>query len=173
MSNKEPDRYEIKHNPSKGKSFASVEEAAKAVSEVKPLYVGGIEMAISEKMMSKEPDRYEIKHNPSKFKGFTNVQEAIEKTVSDLEKSNPEFMKGYTRDVHGTGKLLSALAKSMEKHPNLRLGQLLYNALETYYARLADENGVKHNGMKFRTHFHNYLFNIYDEELIEAIEKYE
>ena len=90
--------------------------------------------------------------------------------VAATNDSLVEFMKGYTRDVHMTGKVLSALARSMEKHPTLRLGQLIYNALETQTNK--ETNGT-YDPVHFRTNFHSILFNTYDERLIEALDQFD
>ena len=80
------------------------------------------------------------------------------------------FMKGYHRDVHGTAKILSALAKSMEKHPTLRLGQLLYSVLATKYDK---QTGKKDDVATFMRNFHLLLFNVYDEDLVDAINAFD
>lgn len=82
------------------------------------------------------------------------------------------FMEGYKRPPKTVGLFFSALAKAMDKYPNMRVGQLIFNALETHYSRLAEANGKEYNGMAFRTSFHSYLFNAWDEDLIKALEEF-
>lgn len=80
------------------------------------------------------------------------------------------YMSGYKRDVHRTAKLLSTLAKSMEKHPQLRLGQLLYVVIQN----LDSKNGKTGNDpLYYMRNFHLRLFNIWDEEVIKALEQFD
>jgi hypothetical protein len=85
------------------------------------------------------------------------------------DKAFQEFMKGYTRDVHMMAKVLSALAKAMDKYPHLRLGQLLYVVIQN----LDSKNGKIGDELSYMRNFHLRLFNIYDEEVIRAIEAFD
>lgn len=75
---------------------------------------------------------------------------------------NMEFMKGYTRNVHTMSNLLSALVKAMDKHPHLRAGQLLFVILARALGTKTPED----------SDVGSLLFNIYDEDLIKALEEY-
>jgi hypothetical protein len=75
--------------------------------------------------------------------------------VKELE----AFLKGYKRDVHMTANVLSALAKSMDAHPQLRLGQLLVAVIKKAYPN--DEG------------FEGRLFYIYDEDFVNAINAFD
>lgn len=87
-----------------------------------------------------------------------------------------DFTKGYTRDVHGTAKVLSALAKAMDEHPNLRLGQLLFEVIALHDFKTLDAGSdhtlAKEKKEHYNEHFHGRLFYIYDEEITKALEEF-
>lgn len=95
--------------------------------------------------MSKEPDRYEIKHDPTKA------------TVKASHPATP-FMEGYKRPPVTEAKFFSALVKAMAAYPNLRVGQLIYDAL------------MVESGISDPRNFHRVFFNIYDDELTKVLE---
>jgi hypothetical protein len=76
-----------------------------------------------------------------------------------------DFMKGYYREVYVTGQVLSSLVKCMTAYPSLRLGQLLYCAITRNYQL----DGVKDVTDEM---LGCALFTIYDESLIEALDKF-
>lgn len=80
------------------------------------------------------------------------------------------FMKGYERSVKVRQRLTAAIDVALIAHPEQRLGQIIYNALEV---RTNKETDGMYDPMLFRTNFHNKLFYIYDEELIEALMHYD
>lgn len=93
----------------------------------------------------------------------------VEDVVVRATKESPELMKGYTRPIDVTGRFVSALAKAMAAYPSLRVGQLLYNAIT--YSELPQPTSAK-EAIRRLEGFHSVLFNIYDERLIEALEKF-
>jgi hypothetical protein len=102
---------------------------------------------------------------------MSSAEDSLTKEVTVKAKSNlpADFMKGYTRDIVVTGKFVSALAKAMAAYPSMRVGQLLYNAIT--YSELPQPTSAQ-EALKRLESFHSVLFNIYDERLIEALEKF-
>jgi hypothetical protein len=90
--------------------------------------------------------------------GSQQAAEALKNNTQEqdiaLEKDFEKFMAGYSREPIVMAKLASALVRAMNRHPQLRLGQLLVAALS------------KRTGANDIT---NALFNIHDEELIELL----
>jgi hypothetical protein len=88
-----------------------------------------------------------------------------EKDIAEEDRMFHEFMKGYHREVHMTGQVLSSLVRAMDAYPSLRLGQLLYCAITRDYQL----DGVKDVTDEM---LGCALFTIYDEALIEALDKF-
>jgi hypothetical protein len=123
-------------------------------------------------MSNKEPDRYQIKHDPTRFKAVDSEDEIHEVAVTVAKEiltmfNDPDF-KGYKRSDETTAKFFSALVKAMTKYPNLRVGQLIYAAMQNAQPPAPTAEAE----MDFMTNFHARLFNIYDETLTEALEKF-
>jgi hypothetical protein len=79
--------------------------------------------------------------------------------------NDPEF-KGYRRPPKTTAKFYVALTKAMEKYPELRVGQLIFNAIALYDQK---EHPL---GPNYNMNFHMVVFNIYDETLTKALEEF-
>lgn len=77
------------------------------------------------------------------------------RSANEAQKAHDEFMKGYRREITVTGKLLSALVKCMERHPTLRVGQLLVAVMVKKYGNVEDA-----------------LFVIQDEEIIKLLDEF-
>jgi len=88
-----------------------------------------------------------------------------EKDIAEEDRMFHAFMKGYHREVHMTGQVLSSLVRAMDAYPSLRLGQLLYCAIRLLL-HPTDNRGLT-DEMLGRA-----LFSIYDEALIEALDKF-
>lgn len=80
--------------------------------------------------------------------------ETQEEAIAE-EKDFNEFMAGYTRLLTTTVKLVSSLVMCMDRHPSLRLGQLIVGAMS--------KAGWEEEGA---------LFSIYDEQLIAALDEF-
>jgi hypothetical protein len=70
------------------------------------------------------------------------------------EKEFEKFMAGYSREPVIMAKLASTLVRAMDRHPTLRLGQLIVAAM----SKRIGENNITHA-----------LFTIHDEELIQLL----
>jgi hypothetical protein len=77
-----------------------------------------------------------------------------DKKTAERDRIIDAIGRGYTRPIQTTGALFSALAKCMDKHPSLRLGQLIVVALSK------------------KGHSESALFNLYDEDMVEALEAF-
>lgn len=65
-----------------------------------------------------------------------------------------DFWKGYTRDPEMTEKVIAALRDAIYANPEMRIGQLLDNALGPTIG------------------FNSDLFNVYDETLLESLRRF-
>lgn len=81
----------------------------------------------------------------------------IDEVVAKLTKDAPEFMAGYKREPLMLGKILTALIKAADRHPTLRLGQLIVALV----SKQTDNYDIT-----------NFLFNVYDEDLIKLLSEF-
>jgi hypothetical protein len=99
------------------------------------------------------PGHYEMSADPTD----EEIHETAVEITRDLLRMRGEPFKGYVRPPENTARVMAALTKALEKHPTLRVGQLIYAALVRAH-ETAPEN------------FHSLIFNVYDEKLAEALE---
>ena len=93
-----------------------------------------------------------------------------EKVVFEQKEIPPvsPFGEGYVRPVESSAKLLSALVKAMGRHPQLRMGQLIYAAMAKKYAGA----GTTMTSLEEMKVVGDRLFTIYDETLTEALSEF-
>jgi len=89
-----------------------------------------------------------------------------EKDIAEEDRMFHAFMKGYRREIIMTGKVLSALVRAMDAYPSLRLGQLLYVAINQM--GMADQITPEAADIRVA----RMLFNIFDEDMILALDKF-
>jgi hypothetical protein len=65
-----------------------------------------------------------------------------------------DFMKGYTRDAKMTETIIADLRSAIYANPDMRVGQLIDNALGPVIGYNTD------------------LFNVYDETFLEALRRF-
>jgi hypothetical protein len=83
-----------------------------------------------------------------------------------MSTSPTPFLEGYRRKSEEVAKILSALVKAMDRHPQLRLGQLLYVVLnQSFTAEHEDHDEID------RAIGHK-LFFTYDEDLEKALNNF-
>ncbi len=91
---------------------------------------------------------------------------ADEELLREMDKDNvrrgPDpalvaFMKGYERDSAMMAKLTSTVVKALDKHPNLRLGQLLVGVLSKYTGK---------------DNITDFLFYVHDEDLLKLLDEF-
>ena len=95
------------------------------------------------------------------------IHETAVKVARKVVAMREPAMQGYTRDLTTLANFLSILTRVLSKYPPLRVGQLLYVAL----IEARQSTALTHDEQDAA--IGHLLFNIFDEELIEALEAFD